>query len=290
MAKGIFSGLEDLGFDNIDNVDLYNKKSEDEEDVYGQESEIEKEKALLYDKKVTCPVCENTFKARTVKTSAYRIQKRDSDFFIRYSLVNPYFYDVWVCDKCGYSSIKSDFFKIRGYQIDAINEKIKPRWHSRTYPDVYDINIAIERYKLSLLSYYVINAKASQKAMNCLKLAWMYRILNDNNNESAFMKQALEGFNHAYSNEDFPIYGMHRYTFIYLIGEINRRLGNMDEALRWFSDVITSRGVSQKIKDKARDQKDLINAMLNPQEKDNIDNLDEENNLKKKGFLSKFFK
>lgn len=290
MSKDIFSGLEYLGFNDIGNVDLYNKKSEDEEKSPKQESEADNEKLLLYDKKVTCPICENVFKAKAVKASAYRIIKRDSDFFIRYSLVNPYFYDVWVCNKCGYSSIKSDFYKIRGHQIDAINEKIRPKWHSRTYPDVYDVNIAIERYKLSLLNYYVINAKASQKAMNCLKIAWMYRLLNDSDNELNFIKHALEGFNQAYSNEDFPIYGMDRYTFVYLIGELNRRLGNTDEALKWFGNVITGRGVPPRIKDLARDQKDLITEMLNPREKDDIDNFEEENNSKKKGFLSKFFK
>ncbi len=35
-----------------------------------------KEKSLLYDKEVTCPVCGNTFKAKSIKTSSYRILKK----------------------------------------------------------------------------------------------------------------------------------------------------------------------------------------------------------------------
>ena len=86
----------------------------------------------------------------------------------------------------------------------------------------------------------------------------MYRLTEDQSNELIFLKQALEGFNDAYFNEDFPIYGMDKFTCMYLIGELNRRIGNNSEALSWFSRVITTQGVPQKVKDRARDQKDLI--------------------------------
>ncbi|MNP08774.1 hypothetical protein D3C76_1008570 [compost metagenome] len=56
---------------------------------------------------------------------------------------------------------------------------------------------------------------------------------------------------------------MHRYSIMYLIGELNRRVGNYDEALRWFSSVITTPGVPQKVKDLARDCKDLIKDYKN---------------------------
>lgn len=49
------------------------------------------EKSLIYSKEVTCPVCNSVFKSITVKSSAYRMIKKDNDFFIRYSLINPYY-------------------------------------------------------------------------------------------------------------------------------------------------------------------------------------------------------
>ncbi|MCT8975838.1 DUF2225 domain-containing protein [Clostridium sp. CX1] len=291
MSNNIFSGLENLGFDDVSSVNLYKKEEEDKTPQLEEKSEDDKIKSLLYDRQVTCPVCESSFKARSVKTSAYRIEKQDSDFFIKYALINPYFYDVWVCSSCGYSAMKNDFSKIRNYQCDAIKEKITSRWTGKTYPEVYDINIAIERYKLSLLSYYVIEAKASKKAMNCLKLAWMYRILGDEANELTFIKQALEGFNDAFFNEDFPLYGMDKFTSMYLIGELNRRVGNDDEALNWFSKVVATPGASSKIKDKCRDQRDLIKELQSKNSTDNIEDVSEEDDKKnKKGFFSRFFK
>ena len=60
----------------------------------------------------------HVFKATAVKSSAYRMIKKDSDFFIRYSLINPYFYDVWVCNSCGYSAMKTDFHTLRSIEIE----------------------------------------------------------------------------------------------------------------------------------------------------------------------------
>lgn len=289
MEKNIFSGLEDLGFQDISVENLYKKEVDEKVEEKIEQSEEEKLKSHLYDRQVTCPVCENIFKARAVKTSSYRVIKQDSDLFINYSLVNPYFYDVWICNSCGYSAMKNDFNKIRNFQIDSIKQKITPRWNRKKYPDVYDINIAIERYKLSLLNYFVMEAKASKKAMNCLKLAWMYRSLEDKDNELIFLKQALEGFNEAYFDESFPIYGMDKFTCMYLIGELNRRVGNSDESMSWFSKIIVTQGVPQKLKDRARDQKDLITETENK----NNNNFSEEETMDsepKKGFFSRFFK
>lgn len=294
MSKNIFSGLEDLGFDDIDEIDLYHSKKEEiEKEELIQLTDEEKQKKLLYDCEVTCPVCDNDFKARAVKTSAARILKRDSDSFIVFDLINPYFYDVWVCDKCGYAAMKRDFNKIRDSEIDLVKEKIRPKWQPRSYPDVYDVNVAIERFKLSLLNYYVIGAKASKKAMNCLKLAWMYRILEDSENETVFLRQALEGFNYAYFNEAFPLYNMDKFTSMYIIGELNRRLGNNDESLKWFSQVITTHGVPSKLKDRSREQRDLIKEAEQLEkgvdESNNDEVISKEDKKPKKGFFSRFF-
>ncbi|MGH4137218.1 DUF2225 domain-containing protein [Clostridium sp.] len=256
-------------------------------------------KSLLYSKKVTCPVCNNVFKASTVKSSAYRMIKKDSDFFIRYSLINPYFYDVWVCNSCGYSAMKSDFPTLRSMEIEQIQKSISPKWKGRVYPEVYSVSVAIERYKLSLLNYITINSKSSKKAINCLKLAWMYRLLDTDESqemEPIFLKQALEGLSDAYYSEDFPIYGMDKYSVMYLIGELNRRLGNTENSLIWFSNVITTPNVKQSLKELARDMKDLIkeesvlvttSANLSDASTENFETIKP---TKKSRFFSKIFK
>ncbi|MDP4088736.1 MAG: DUF2225 domain-containing protein [Bacillota bacterium] len=254
----LFSDLEYLGFNKTDNWELYGSNTAGPEKQAVKEVEENKEKTLLYEREVICPVCETRFNARAVKVSAARTVSKDSDFFIRYSVINPYFYDVWVCNSCGYASMKKDFEYIKEHQIEHIKKNITSRWRGRKYPETYDLDIAIERYKLSLLNYAVRNAKNSSKAMNCLKIAWMYRLKEDVESEQTFLLQTLEGLENAYYNEDFPMYGMDRFTTMYLIGELSRRTGNDEKAMQWFSKVITTTSVSPKLKDLARDQKDLI--------------------------------
>ncbi len=124
-------------------------------------------------------MCDNIFKAITVKSSSYRMIKKDSDFFIRYSLINPYFYDVWVCNSCGYVAMKADFNLLRSIEIELVT-KIYYRLSGtgECIQKFMMLHIAIERYKLSLLNYVITNAKSSKKAINCMKIAWMYRLID----------------------------------------------------------------------------------------------------------------
>lgn len=293
MNKDLFSDLEDLGFDDIENIDLFNDKKEEkkanEEEI--EENSIDKEKASLYDREATCPVCNLNFKVKAVKKGSFKPVKRDSDSFVYYSGINPYFYDVWLCNNCGYTAMEADFLKIKPSQIPLISENISVKWQGKLYPDTYDVNVAIERYKLALLNYFYMKAPASKKAMTCLKLAWMYRIQEDKEKELAFIKQAIEGFESAYSNEAFPIYKMDKFSVLYILGELNRRAGDYDKAISWFSQIIITPGAPQRVKEKARDQRDLINEALAAAKKaDQVEEIPDDNSSKKEGFFSKFFK
>lgn len=290
MNKDIFSGLEALGFNNIDNVELYKKEDKDTKDVVIKAEVEVNEASYLYDKKVVCPVCGTEFTTRTVKKEGYQMKDNESDFYMNYRVVNPYYYDVCLCNVCGYASMKADFEKIKRYEIETVQQNISTKWAGRSYPEVYDINIAIERYTLSLFNYTIIGSKASKKAMNCLKLSWMYRKIGDQVRESIFREQALIGFKEAYFNEDFPLYGMDKFKMLYLIGELNRRSGNYDEALRYFGEVITSTMTDRKTKEMATTQKDLVKEHLQAIEDSKKEELKEEPTQNKKpSFLSRIF-
>lgn len=212
----------------------------------------------LFDKNIICPVCDSKFTTKAVKVKSPRIISKDSDFFIRYSVVNPYFYDVWICNSCGYAAMKSDFEKIKFHKKELVLSNVTAKWKPRNYPDILDEKLAIERYKLALLNAILVDLPNSTKAMISLKIAWMYRLLDDNEQELLFLKQSLDGFNQAYISENFPMYGLQRDSLMYLIGDLNRKLGNSQEALLWYSKTIVGLNASYKIKEMARAGKDLI--------------------------------
>lgn len=264
MLGKVFSSLKSLGFKDVDDLEVYEKK-EDKIIRFNSKDKDKKQEvdinSLLYDKKVKCPVCSKEFKARVVKSSVARIKERDTDTFVRYDIINPYLYDVWVCPICGYAALKSEFGKIRSYSVNDIRMKISNEWRGKEYPSVYNEEIAIERYKLALLNAVVANFKDSRKAILCLRIAWMFRILKKENEEKFYLKKAIEGFVSAYANEDSPIYGLDTYSLMYLIGELYRRVEDLDSALKWFQNVLISRGANYKTKEKARDMRDLTKEM-----------------------------
>jgi len=128
----------------------------------------------------------------------------------------------------------------------------------------------------------------------------MYRLIDTDASkeiELIFLKQALEGLSDAYYAEAFPIYGMDKYSAMYLIGELNRRLGNTEDSLVWFSNVITTPNVKQNLKELARDMKDLIKeeaaallANTDNLNKSSTENFEPLETTKKSGFFSKLFK
>lgn len=256
--KNLFSGLENLGFKNITD-ELY--ENETKAASKAAKLKVKKEVTpleLIYDKSFKCPVCGSDFKNPSVKTGRARLISKDTDLMPKYEPINPLFYDVVLCPKCGYAAMSKYFDKIKQSQASLVREKISPRYIAKSYPTIYDVDTAIERYKLSLLNSLVKNGKTSEKAYTCLKIAWLYRIKEDNSEEVKFLEQAFQGFKDAYVKESFPICSMDSYTLMYLLGELSRRLNNTDEALKWLSQVIVSPNVNPRLKELARDQKDLI--------------------------------
>lgn len=257
MSK-IFSSLKNLGLNYEETTEIYKVKEENQvKNCDEKQDKSENMALLLYDKKETCPVCAHEFMSKAVKSNAPRVKSKDTDLFIRYKGIDPYFYEVIVCPHCGYSALKSDFYTVRSYQKEKITDKVCSQWKGREYPQIFDENIAIERYKLALLNAVVGELNNSTKAVICLKIGWMYRLLGKKQEETEFLTKALQGFLIAYENERTPIYGLDRFSFEYLIGELFRRTGDFINAKLWLGKVIISKA-DLKLKEKARDIKDLI--------------------------------
>lgn len=264
MADGsdLFKSLKGMGFNDLSNVSLYNEdKSKEREKKNTTQPAVNDS---LYDKRVDCPICGKQTTVRNVKTSSVRVMSRDTDFMTYYQDPNPMSYDAWVCVQCGYAPLSSRFKAVNDKQVKLIKENISSKWNpNRKYPQVYDVDTAIEIHQLALLNTVVEMWKGSEKAYTCLKLAWLYRLKKDGENEYKFLYQAQKGFIIALEKESPPIAGLDEASLEYLIGEISRRLDNVSSALKWFGRVLSNTGAKPKIKKIARDQKDLIHDEQN---------------------------
>ncbi len=223
--KNIFAGLESLGLKGTDKVDVFEEKTEEKAHEQAEHQEKKKEvteEDLLFEKSYTCPVCDNEFKSKMVRTGKVRLAGADSDLRPKYMGVDALKYDAVLCPKCGYAALNRYFNFIMARQAANIKEQISKTF---TYEDkedkVYDYDDAIMRHKLALLNTVVKNGKNSERAYTCLKLAWLYRgkremllqqeehdkdeVIQLATEEKELLTNAYEGFESAFSREDFPM-------------------------------------------------------------------------------------
>ena len=222
---------------------------------------------LLYNKKVMCPACNREIEVTRVKTKACKVLSRDTDMCVHYENINVLFYDVWVCENCGYAALQDKFEGLFTRDIKAIKDNISKSWIKRSFTGERDVDKAIEAFKLALLTLKVRNAKNSELAKVCLRIAWLYRF-KQSPNEIKYLNFALEAYNDAYQNERFPLDKLDEITCMYIIAELFRRVGKFDDAIVWFSRIVASPEARSKpaLIDMARDQYQLAKDQLAEQD------------------------
>lgn len=197
----------------------------------------------LYDKHVTCPVCKNEFASKRVKKASLKVIGRDTDLMTNYDGENPLFYLVFVCPKCGYANSDNTFEELSINKKKIFQEQLQPIWVTKDYTNERTVMDGIDTFKILLYCEELTKAKLYEKAGTCLKLAWLYRIAKDEQKELEMMKISLELYKESYSTEDYTNAVINDITVAYLIAELSYRLGDIDTAVKWMSNLIPNRAL-----------------------------------------------
>lgn len=282
--SGLLDGLGEMGLKNLEGMDLYAKpeakEAEKKQAAGAAAASVVKETDFLFDKGFDCPVCGNKIKARTLRSGRARVIRTDMDLRPVYENIEPLKYEPIICSKCGYSALARFFPSLTQVQVKEIQEKISRAFHATiAEQEVYSYEEALYRYKLCLANAIVKNAKASEKAYICLKTGWMLRSWQESlaadktpenekkceelkAQEAEYLKNAMEGFLTARQTEDYPMCGMDETTVEFLLSVLSMEYGNLDTASRLISTILTSPSANARMKDKARDVKDMILAKM----------------------------
>lgn len=275
--SSIFSGLESMGLKNLGDIKIYEEpeKEEKKKQVEVHKEPVVTESDFLFEKRIQCPVCDKEFHNKTVKTGKPRLIGSDSDLRPKYVGIDSVKYDAIVCPNCGYAALSRFFSYMTSAQSKLIIENVSKTFKGLPASgDVYTYEEAINRYKLALYNTVVKRGKNSEKAYTCLKIAWLFRGMKENIDDSnpkapalriacdasekEMLFNAFDGFLAGRSKEDFPICGMDEPTLDYLLADIATRLGKYDIASKFASDIIVSRIANAKLKERARDLRDSI--------------------------------
>lgn len=253
--SNLFAKLTSFGINpaKIKDKDIFAKEDKDRLD----EGAVNLENYLT-ERNITCVVCDKHFTSVAVITSKLKLLSTDTDFKPLYEPLNPLFYEIVICPHCGYASMASTFKQIRETAFDAVKKEITPNYTHKHYPKILDVDNAIERFQLALYSSVIKKAKSSEMAYTCLKLGWLCREAGHADDEKMYLTEAAKGFAIAFESENLPLFGMDSPTLQFLLGELNRRIGNREEALRFLSRVVVEKGINPRLKDRAMDMRDQL--------------------------------
>lgn len=221
-----------------------------------------KPEECIYDKSYICPVCDAPFKAKAIRKGKARFLGNDFDLKPNYTPIQPDYYDVIVCNICGYAAISLNFDKITYSQQDAVREEISKKYVSQNYPAIYDVDTAISRYLLALENCEAKKAKAGEIAYINLKLAWFYRDKKDKENELKYLEEAYNGFSEAFTNEKLPICGLDENTLLYILAAIGVVIGKPKESLLILGKLVIKKDLTPRLKDKIVDLREELRTVL----------------------------
>ena len=218
----------------------------------------------FYEKNVECIHCKKSFPTLKVRTKSIKIEHTESDFQPVYAdnHVNAIYYNVFVCQHCGFS-FTEDFNKYFAPGVkELLEEQVCNKWIPHSFQGQRTVFDAIQAYKLAFLCATIKKEKYVITSGLALRLAWLYRSLNNHGQEMRFLKLARDHYMESFSNGDYGTTQMSDTRIMYMIAELSRRLEDYENATRFFSRVIESQrtGGEAKLVDMAKQQWELVRA------------------------------
>ena len=192
----------------------------------------------LFLKNMTCLLCEQKFQTSKVRRSRYIVSKVDTDFCTHYRGENPLYYNVNICPFCGYG-FTENFQVPRGYLKEALQKKISK--FNIDFSGKRSVDLAVLAYRRAIDCALLQKTKNIILAGLTLHTAWLYRFVDQEELEKKFMRESVKYYQEAFEKEaDIGNPG----RTLYIMGELNRRLGNDREAILYFVKIINDKSIN----------------------------------------------
>ncbi len=220
---------------------------------------------LLFDRDVECPVCEQKFKVKNVRSSKLRLDKVDNDLRQRFVDFEPLYYMVWNCPNCFYSNFNFEFKQVLEANKKLIIDK------SKTLKGKFNLQFSTPRkidevflsFYLMLQTQQVGKQDPSSAAKVWLRLSWLYNDVGDEEMYRMSSQKALDLFKDSFYNarRDTSVEQDQRMSL--LLGELSLRVDDKMEALKFFRGAIARKGgnntINRQAEDRIRELKENMN-------------------------------
>lgn len=197
--------------------------------------------SLFYNEQTTCPNCNASFQVIKVRASKCLVLERESDFNNCYQDVNPLWYSIWVCPQCQYAT-PGDTFNM------PLNTQEKPRVTKglailkSQEPDFgveRSSEVALRSLELAIRTAQLKQGPPEIFATLFLKAAWLCRHQANKQLEQKYLEEALKYYQQAFEQGRDHDGKSSSLRQMYMIGELYRRLGFYNQAVQWFSRLVS---------------------------------------------------
>ncbi len=202
----------------------------------------EHDRAAVYPKEVTCPVCGTTFSALIFRPHKDQPAERSTDFHHIYRTQNPYDYEIWVCPTDLNAAMPAEFSALTDAQKEAVprvvEQVVMTEWQGERPDFNADRSLAMREksLQLALALYRMRGASPLRLAAVLHRLAWCAREKGDAEREHEYMALALSCYQRGYEETDLGG-AKEELRVQYLCGELSLRLGEVADALNWFAQA-----------------------------------------------------
>ena len=179
---------------------------------------------------LSCPACGNRFQSQAVVSTNAFGGKR-TDFHERAAGTQPLAYLVHMCRECGYSGTERDF---RG--VTDVSPLVREHVLNELAPRVPTAATGSVKYEAAAKVAEWQGIEARQVADLLLRAAWCCVEENDVEAERYFRRLAAWSFEDALRSYD-GVGREERAVLTYLVGELWRRVGELEQAREWFDRV-----------------------------------------------------
>lgn len=200
-----------------------------------------------------CPICETRFVSQAVVSTNSFGGKR-TDFHERAAGTQPLPYLVHMCNHCGYSGAERDFTEeaeITPSLKDLVITELAPIAHA-------PMITGSEKYEAAAKVAEWAGNEPRHIADLLLRAAWCCVDEGDIEAERFFRRKAAWMFEKALASFD-GVTRDERAVLTYLVGELWRRVGDLEQARQWFDRVpceVVDEQSQQWVLDAARQQRD----------------------------------
>jgi uncharacterized protein len=205
----------------------------------------------LWNKKFVCPFCAQEFATWRVRQGALRVKEKFSDFGALYEGVCPTLYAVTACPRCLVAARNEEFEKLKPDYEPKLMEFSRRARAQATRPDlgagpdgVMAPAVAVKRHELAIACHKLrARAEPGELAGLWLHIVWLRRLEGDAGAEQRALESALEAYQMFYEKSDRLPERLGEPGVVYLIGELNRRLGRIQAAREHFSRVLSMKNL-----------------------------------------------